>query len=235
VYPWRVLSARRRHGCRGRSGPILACALFSACGRTPVEPYTGRDEGDLDLCGDRGEELACYTEVNRFAVAVLHYDRTVAGDIPPPGGAFSDPGAALGPPDFSFARPNTAVSTGNGGVLELGLGDCRLTNGGDRDPDLIVYEAGPFLETSAVLLRPADGTELVVDGVRSDGFLPIGQVTGLDGLDIDRLVPGVPACTLRFDAVRIEDDPAMGGWFSEATGVDIDAVEILALVPPDAD
>lgn len=209
--------------------------LGLACGRTPVEPLTGRDEGDRDICGTRIEELRCDEDAARFAGSVLRYDRTVAGDIPPPGGAFSDPAAALGPPDFSFSRPNTAVSTGNGGLLEVGFGPCRLTNGGDRDPDLIVYEAGPFLERSTVLLRAANESAKRLAGLDQDGFIAVGGVTGLDGLDIDRAFPGADACELRFDAIRIVDDPSQGGWFSEATGVDIDAVELLELVHPDVE
>lgn len=212
----------------------FTCALVLACGRTPIEPLTGRDEGDRDLCGDREHELLCDSDAARFAAVVLHYDRTLAGDIPPPGGAFSDPGAALGPPDFSFSTPNTAVSTGNGGVLELAFESCVLTNGGSPEPDLFIYEAGPLLETVAVSLRPAAGTDLGLDP-GPDGYVPIGDVTGSGGIDIDDALPGFDECDLRFDALRIEDDPSMGGWFSEGTGADIDAVELLERVHPDAD
>lgn len=211
----------------------LACTVHVGCGRTDLHPLSGRQEGDRDICGDQAQELLCGSERAHFATEVLDYDRTLAGDIPPPGGPFSDPSAALGPPDFSFSAPNSAVATGNGGVLVLGLGDCLLTSGGDLHADLVLYEVGPLLETVSVSLRPVGHTMSVLP-VDADGFVPIGEASGLQEIDIDRVLPGFDECELQFDAVRILDDPTMGGWFSEGTGADIDAIEFLEIVHADA-
>lgn len=184
------------------------------------------------LCGFEGDEAFLDEEVDPFAARVLGYDSTFGGDTPPTHPAYGDPDAALGPPDYDERRPGTAVSLGNGGLLELEFAAHPLTNSGDAQPDLRVYEVGPFGENFRVELRVVQGAEDMPGGVGADGFVHVGGLTGVDELDLDAALPGFPECALEFNAVRLVDDAGMGGFNGEATGADIDAVELLALGAP---
>lgn len=122
-------------------------------------------------------------------------------------------------------------SFGHGGWVKLGFIDNLLTNSGNADDDLHVFEEGPLVESFSIELRPLDAATLaVVSAVLvdadMDGFYDLpnpvaGQPTSID---IDALFPGQPAGALRFDAVEVTDVASHIPTCNATPGCDIDAV-----------
>lgn len=128
---------------------------------------------------------------------------------PDVGGAYANPAAALGLPDYNGSTG--AASLGEGGSLTLRFTNNSLTTSGDSAPDLHVFEVGSAVEFFNVAISR--------DGVT---YLDLGSVRGQPtSLDIDA-VPGVVAGGL-YSWVRLTDvAPNQSGFpFGEA---DIDAV-----------
>jgi hypothetical protein len=213
---------------RRSTAAIVLLGATLACGPTIGDG----DDVDEDLLSRGCERSADY-----FASQVLTYDPTYSGAPAPTSPNYSDPTAALGPPDYDHASEKGAVALGSGGLLELGFTGCELGLSGDRAPDLRVFEVGPFYERTFLSVRivraSRDLVRDVVD-VDADGYVRVGSAEGgVSDIDLDGRLPELAGLEgVAFDAVRILDDPAQGAWGpGEATGADIDAVEILTALP----
>ncbi len=143
-----------------------------------------------------------------------------------------EPEGAIGVSDYfgGSSDPYEMVFLGQGGILKLGFTNNLLSNSGDDQQDLWVFEVGPLVESSNLALRPYDAyteSELTLNGlgdINGDGFYEFGNISGsTSGLDIDQYMPGYTAGQLKFDAVEIQDvdDGSCGG---STPGADIDAV-----------
>jgi hypothetical protein len=205
---------------------VLLCFALG-CGPSVVDP---EDDQYGRICGD-GDE---------FAASVLAYDPSYLGAPAPTNENYTNPDAALGPPDYDHDSQFGAVSLGSGGLLELGFDGCLLGLSGDSSPDLRIYEAGPFLERSFLSVRltlDAHEPAGAIIEVPDDGYLDLGRVEGgVVDVDLDGRLPllsSMDASFIAFDAIRILDDPEQGGWGpGGTTGADIDAVEILTPAEP---
>ena len=179
----------------------------------------------------------CFADGASFADEVLFYGN------PCPDNVRIDSSQALGVSDYTSALPNDGyVSLGNQGVLRLGFTDNRLTNSGDTEADLWVFEIGPNVEASVIALHPVEGTEtraiLIEEGIAEDtaGYFLIGVIEGsTSSVDLDGLLSEVyPAGTLSFDAVQITDNNTRGCRAGDTTpGADIDAVCALSSISCD--
>jgi hypothetical protein len=186
---------------------VLLVGTLAACGRTPLMPRGDDTAGDDDALIDR----AC--GVDAFAQNVLHYREG-------PSASFTNPQAALGPPDASVDRG--AVSLGTDGVLQLGFGDCVAGNSGDDDGDLRIYARGADLELTVIGLVPtAESRELLAS---PDFVVVVGHVdVTTHELDLDARFEGFDPGELTFSSVVLAGD---------RPGADIDAVELLAPADP---
>lgn len=153
----------------------------------------------------------------------------------------TDPRQALEAPDFPVGGSggsNGSVALGRGGLIDLEFVDNRLTNTGDRQFDLQIYEAGPNSEATIVAVRPNAATLTLLPGnldPDGDGFLEIATVPGgLSYVDLDTVFPGFNPGTLVFDAVQLIDVPNQGPTTGSTVGADIDAVVALEFQSLDA-
>ena len=149
-----------------------------------------------------------------------------------------DPTGALGVSDWNGSTVDEPqiVFLGQGGFIKLGFTNNLLTNSGDTNADLWVFEVGPAVESSNLELRPADTftvNQLLLSGISdvdSDGFYEFGSISGsTSSLDIDAIISGYAGGELKFDAVKImdvEDGSCSGG----TPGADIDAVCALSTI-----
>ncbi|MFZ6052255.1 T9SS type B sorting domain-containing protein [Halocola ammonii] len=181
------------------------------------------DDG-CSLCGDGSS----------FADVVFEYSS---------GCPFSDPlpQGALGVADYNFEPGDnpTFVFLGEGGFIKLGFTNNVLSNSGDNQDDLWVFEIGAIVESIDIALRPLDNfteTQLQNSGIsdaNSDGYYEVGTLGGAtSSFDIDLAIPGYTAGELKFDAIEIKD--VLDGDCSTATsGADIDAVCALFSIPSD--
>jgi len=174
-----------------------------------------------------------------FADAVISYDNAYGGGTVPTDLNFLDPDAAIGPPDYPDASaPGTgSVSLGSGGLIQLLFSNNSLTNSGDADNDLHIFEIGPDVEDTFVAIRPTADTLSLLGAFSgreiNDGFFSIGKVFGAtSSLDIDSVFGGLGAGQLRFDAVQLIDDIAEGASSGSTVGADIDAVGAIFSAPP---
>jgi len=122
------------------------------------------------------------------------------------------------------------VSLGEGGFVKVLFSDNLLTNSGNSEPDLFVFEVGPSIEPISIELRPFDQSsedQIIASGVMdvdSDGYYEFGILdqTG-EGLDLDALLSALPANSILFDAVKIMDVDDRNCVVGSA-GADIDGV-----------
>jgi hypothetical protein len=175
-----------------------------------------------------------------FADFVIRYDNAYGGGTIPTDPNFLDPDAALGPPDYPDpSAPGTgSVSLGSGGLIQLLFWNNSLTNSGDTDDDLHVFEIGPDVEDTFVAIRPTVDTRSLLIGSYggreiNDGFFDVGKVFGsTESIDIDSIFSGFGAGQLRFDAVQLIDDIDEGASRGSTVGADIDAVGAIFSAPP---
>lgn len=151
-----------------------------------------------------------------------------------------DPRAALGVSDWTDGGGDTPQITflGSGGSLELGFTNNLLTNSGDEQDDIYVFEVGA-VEPVFLGIRPADAftraqlQALFITDNDGDGFYVIAEIGPLGlGFDLDMVIPGYDAGTLRFDAVQLTD-VLNEGCTANSPGSDIDAVCALSFIPYD--
>jgi hypothetical protein len=173
-----------------------------------------------------------------FADEVLNYDPLYSGGPGPTNPFFVDPNEAIGAPNFPPGGGGTvpgAVSLGRGGLIELLFADNLLTNSGDDQNDLHIFEVGSDIEDTFVAVRPTGGTEALLGpafDADGDGFYEVGKVLGAtSSIDIDAFFPGFGPGELLFDAVQLIDDPNEGGTSGSTPGADIDAVGAIASEP----
>jgi hypothetical protein len=199
---------------------VLATALAAATTQALAAPttYDGITFPDGDIS---------------FADSVIRYLPAFSGGNVPTDTNYTDPLEALGAPDYS--TPNGSVSLGSGGLLELLFTDNSLTNSGDSDDDLHIFEIGPDVENTFVYVRPTASTLALLSGsfTLDDGFISVGEVSGsTSSIDIDFTFTGFAASALTFDAVRLIDNPAEGNTGGATVGADIDAVGAIFSAPP---
>lgn len=170
-----------------------------------------------------------------FADHVIRYDPMHSGGPVPTEPTAVIPSDALGAPDFppgGGIGDVGAVSLGRGGLIELQFIDNILTNSGDGDKDLHIFEVGSDVEDTFVAIRPKPETAALLDAgldANGDGFYEIGKVYGsISSIDIDAIFPGFAAGELAFDAVQLIDDYNEGGAGGVTVGADIDAVGAIA-------
>ena len=173
-----------------------------------------------------------------FADQVVRHDPLFGGGPAPTEPAAIDPAVALGAPDFpagGSVGDVGAVALGHGGLLELGFVDNWLTNSGNSDGDLYIFEVGPDIEDTFVAVRPTAATLLLLNlawDANGDGFYEVGKVFGATAeVDLDAHFPGFAAGALEFDAVQLIDDPDQGNTTGPTVGADIDAVGAISSVP----
>ncbi|MCP4249576.1 MAG: VWA domain-containing protein [bacterium] len=189
------------------------------CADCPGECFDG-------ICFARGE--ISYTD------AVITYNPTFGGNDAPSDTNAATPENAIGAPDYdgSFA---THVTLGQGGLIELAFTDNVLTNSGDSQFDLRVFEVGPDVEATFVAVRATGGTGSLLTGagIVPDGeWFEVGRIEGSTrNVDIDAAFPGFDPGELEFDAVRLIDDKDQGGGGQPTPGADIDAVGAIATRP----
>lgn len=151
------------------------------------------------------------------------------------------PEGALGLADYlgQVTDQPEFVFLGNTGSIKLGFSNNLVTNSGDDQLDLWIFEVGTLVEAITIGLRPkGDETiQLLEDNNYSDpdgdGFYEMLDIGGaLSGVDIDALLPGQLAETLLFDAIQITDIEDVG-CIGSAPGADIDAVCAIFYVETD--
>jgi hypothetical protein len=168
-----------------------------------------------------------------YADSVIRFDPAYSSGCTPSEPYFTDPRAALGPPDYSGGAYGTgSVSIGSGGLLELYFSGWRISNSGDSRYDLHITEIGGYTERCFVALRPAAPTtpqdliDLGLQDANQDGYFEIGRSLSSGEFDIDALFNrSVPELTVQFDAVQLVDDIADTPSCTTTVGSDIDAVE----------
>ena len=168
----------------------------------------------------RLEILAFPAGVAAFADEVTSYDVSMVGGGPSVD--FSDPQAALGPPDSPEPAGCTLgtcpVSLGSGGSITLRFTDNVLTGSDDAGLDLWVFEVGSEIEDTFV--------EVSADAVT---WHDVGKVFGAtSGIDLDAF--GFGASDV-FSYVRLTDDPNEGSSSGVSVGADIDAVGTISSLP----
>jgi hypothetical protein len=169
-----------------------------------------------------------------FAEAVIKYEPLFSGGPPPTDPDFLAPNAAIGIPDYNGQG---AVSLGRGGLIELAFLDNLLTNSGNNNKDLHIFEIGPDVEDTFVAIRPTASTLALLNpsgDANRDGFFEIGKVFGsTSSIDIDTFFPSFTVGTLKFDAVQLIDDRNEGDNTGSTVGADIDAVGAISSQAPE--
>lgn len=188
-------------------------------------------------CQTFSNNLGCITCLDNglsFADEVIEYNNTC------PGNTKTNPSNALGIPNYSGTVSNSYVSLGQGGYIKLLFTNNTLTNSGNSDPDLHVFEVGPAVEAMNIELRPANANtanQLTANGISDsdgDGFYAFGSLSGASTtVDIDSFVSFLPANSLQFDAVKLVDVPEID-CANGSVGADIDGVCALSNLDQDA-
>ena len=169
---------------------------------------------------------SCNNDGLSFADVVISSNLTCPGINPN-----TNPQDAIGPPNIGIVDDEAVgiVSLGEGGTLSLGFTNNLLTNSGDSDFDLRVFEDARN-ETFAIELRPFDQNTravLILAGIPDidgDGYYDFGSIFGgTPNLDLDAFLPGHAPMTLLFDAVQMTDD-GDGVCAGNSPGADIDAI-----------
>ncbi|MCA9249197.1 MAG: hypothetical protein KDA42_18875 [Planctomycetales bacterium] len=211
---------------------ILAASMFAGTRQANAEIFGGIDFPD----GARS-----------FADEVIRVDPLFRGGPVATDPTTLNPGATLQAPQGG-AADFISYSLSEGGLIELAFLNNLLTNSGDSEFDLHVFEVGNLIEATFVSIRPTPATKLLLDAMIGpwtnldaaggspaadmigDGFLYVGYAGGsTTSIDIDPLFPGFDPSQLRFDAVQLIDDETQ--TFPNAkVGADIDAVGAIASV-----
>ncbi len=182
--------------------------------------------------------ITCFQDGLSFVDEIISYDPECEDTLDP---TLTNPEDALGLSDFS-PTPNEPygigrVTLGEGGSITLGFTNNIVTNSGDPEADVWVFEVGFDIEPTTTDFRPIDANTIsiitaagVVDS-DGDGFYEFGQIGGATSfVDLDALVPGQAFGTLRFDAIKLTDVFNVPCGAASA-GADIDAVCALSSLP----
>jgi hypothetical protein len=215
---------------------ILLCHSIIAQESDPLTCADGLDndmDGFIDCEDPDCQNLPnngcniCFDDATSFADTVIAYLPECLNN------EYTDSSQALGVSNFD--NLSDMVSLGEGGYIILGFTDNLLTNTGNNDPDIYVFEVGPLIEATEVSLRPINEDteqELSNAGITDldeDGFYEFGTIQGsTSSIDIDSFVPMLGAGSLLFDAILIKD--VQGDCSGASPGADIDAVCALSSV-----
>lgn len=163
----------------------------------------------------------------------ISFADVVVGYAPACGYTFN-PDNALGV--ANYAQGQSYVSLGQGGMIQLGFTNNLITNSGNPDPDIWVFEIGPIVEACYISLRPYNAYTLAqlqafgIPDADQNGFYEVDSIIGsTSSVEIDKHFPGIAGGNLKFDAIEIIDiidDNCSGG----VSGADIDAVCALSSV-----
>jgi len=170
-----------------------------------------------------------------YATRLLRYEPAYGDTCIPYNPHFTDPQAALGPPNYSGGSNGTgALSLGGGGLLEVLFVNTLVSNSGDNRVDLYIHEVGGFDEAFYFAMRPVAPTtpaDLQAAGLQDangDGFFEFGWIAGgaTMRINLDAYFNQVlPPFSMRFDAVQIIDDVLDHTNCTSTVGADIDAIE----------
>lgn len=149
--------------------------------------------------------------------------KNVPGNPGPTNTNFTNPAKSIGVPDYSGGASGTGAYTlGHGGSIVLEFRDNRLSGDGTNQPDLYIFEVGPFTEPTDVLVSEF-----------GKNFLSVGKVEGsTSSIDIDPFIAATPNKTFRF--VKLVDDTSDSSA-GTTPGADIDAVGAISTRRPTRD
>ena len=183
---------------------------------------------DSDCDNLPGQGCAICPDGLSFADVLIEYNPGCSNIEDP------DPTGALGVSDWPVGSSGDKpefVFLGVNGSIKLEFTNNLLTNSGDNNEDLWVFEVGVDIEDSALALRPADAfteTQLQLLGIpdtNGDGFYEVGNIDGATtGFDIDNVMLGYAPETLLFDAVELTDLDNGNCQTQSTPGADIQAV-----------
>lgn len=171
-----------------------------------------------------------------FADALELFDPLFSGGPKPDN---SNAENALGPANGFYG------ALGRGGAIQVRFADNLLINSGDEKPDLFFAESMGTPESAFMFLRPTpESAELLPSAADpdQDGFFSIGEqvasknlspgrLASIYGLvDLDSLFPGFEAGKLRFDGIRIIDNPDSGATTGGTVGMDLESIGTLSMV-----
>ena len=189
------------------------------------------DDSDCETISMQGCDL-CSSGIS-FADYLIDYQSGCTTSDP-------DPEGALGINDlrvFMGDEPEV-VFLGDSGFIKLGFSNNLITNSGDDQLDIWVFEVGSLVEAITIAIRPkGDHTIAQLEANNfydnGDGFYTVIDLGGAtSGFDIDAIIPDQNPESLLFDAIQITD-VADVGCIGTAPGADIDAVCALFFVETD--
>jgi len=181
-------------------------------------------DSDCQMLSEQGC-LIC-TEGISFADSLIEYVSgcpLIADPFPEGALGVSDVTETTGDfPEFVFL--------GQGGYIKLAFTNNLLTNSGDAQEDLWVFEVGASVEASTIEIRPYDLStvteldNLGINDLDQDGYYEVGSIGGsISGLDLDAILPGFDSGSLTFDAIKVVDN-SNAFCTGPTPGADIDAV-----------
>lgn len=205
--------------------PILALCTSNCT--IPEEVCDGIDNN----CNGEIDEgcLTCNENETSYADVIIDYNPSSGV-----GGGYNDPNAALGEPGGDWA------SLGTQGYIYFGFTDNVLTNSGDSELDLWIYENGPAQESVDIFICPCnqetfDATEsMLEESINFPGCFEIGFIVGNPeaGFDIDNVLSGFEAGTLQFCEIVLMDSGG-NSTGSPTAGADISGISALCSNPPE--
>jgi len=174
----------------------------------------------------------CKNDWTSFADVVIEYNQNCTFND------FDNPEAALGVPNFNASYDGSAISLTAGGSVKLQFSNNLIVNSGDNAADVWIFEVGYDVEPCNIELRPFDQNTIdilnmagIMDS-NNDGFYEFGGIAGsVSYIDIDEVIAGYAASTLKFDAIQIID--IQGSCGGRSPGADIDAVCALSSIEVD--
>lgn len=194
------------------------------------------DDPDCDLFTSMGCST-CFNDSQSFADQVIDYSPECLAFLSP---TLINPIDALGVPDHDVSVNSPfgigRVTLGSGGSLTLGFVDNLITNSGNNDPDVWVFEVGIDVEGTFLSFRPFDANTINIlqlaniPDADNDGFYEFGAIGGAtSSLDLDAVVPSLNFGDIKFDAIKLVDDADIPCG-AESSGADIDSVCALSSI-----
>ncbi len=195
------------------------------------------EDPDCDISENNGCDV-CFSDGLSFADEVIDYSPECLEFLD---SDLINPLDAIGMTDFDSSQNppfgSGRVTLGEGGSITLGFTNNLVTNSGDSDPDVWVFEVGIDVEGTFLSFRPYDAiTTMILEtmgipDVDADGFFEFGAIGGSTAsLDLDAVITGLNFGEIKFDAIKLTDDADFPCGASSG-GADIDAVCALSSIP----
>ena len=179
----------------------------------------------------------CFEDGLSFADYIIDYSPECPDNLVDP---YMTPTDALGVPDNDPSIGGLGlgrVTLGEGGSITVGFSNNLVTNTGNSDPDVWVFEVGSDVEGTTLDFRPFDAATIstlnangILD-VDGDGYYEFGAIGGAtSSIDLDAIVPGLVFGEIKFDAIKLTDildNPCN----MPTSGADIDAICALSSLP----